>query len=78
MRNIASFILHHVHADGTYGWPCQSTFYVNDNKTVTVRTIMNDMGSDGMWEETFNATMSIEEARTKWRTLKGYSWAPRS
>lgn len=76
--NIASFILRHVHADGTYGFPCQSTFYVNDDKTVTIRTIMNDMGSDGMWEETRNVTVPIADARTLWRTWKAYSWAPRS
>lgn len=51
-----------------YGFPCQTTFFVKGDE-VTVRTIMNDMGSDGMWEETFNKTMPIEEARGKWREL---------
>jgi hypothetical protein len=67
MRNkITSAILRHV---SEYGHPCQSTFYVNADNTVTVVTIMNDMGSDGYWVETFNAKMPIEEARAKWRTL---------
>ena len=79
MRNEAtSFLLKHVNADGIYGFPCQSTFTVNKDGTVEVRTIMNDMGSDGMWETTFNATMTIEKARAMWRTLSSYSWAPRT
>jgi hypothetical protein len=73
-----SFLLKHPHSNGMYGFPCQTTFSVNVDKTVTVRTIMNDMGSDGMWEETLNATMSIEEARAMWRALAAYSWAPRT
>jgi hypothetical protein len=69
MRNKnTSFILRHVSAIGWH--PCQTTFYVNDDATVTVSTLMNDMGSDGMWDETFRGTMPIEEARVKWRTLK--------
>ncbi len=60
-----------------YGHPCRTTFYVNNDKTVTVVTIMNDMGSDGHWVESFCATMPIEEARTKWRTLAAMRWNPR-
>jgi hypothetical protein len=73
-NNVASFILRHV--SGPYGFPCQTTFYVNDDGTVEVRTIMNDMGSDGMWDTTFSGCMSLEEARTKWRTLKAIRWQP--
>jgi hypothetical protein len=72
----SSFILRH--SSGEFGFPCQTTFYVNHDLTVTVITLMNDMGSDGMWEVTFDGTVPIEEARTMWRTLSSYSWAPRT
>lgn len=68
MRNKpTSFILRH---GSEFGHPCQTTFYANADDTVSVVTIMNDMGSDGYWFETLDATLPIEEARAKWKSLR--------